>query len=65
MTESDYKSVLATQQREMQIDMITQQHPVYKDFNFGRYSDQKVSEMFKVLVQDQQTGRNTEAQTKV
>ena len=65
MTESDYKNVLAAQQREMQIGMITQYHPVYKDFNFGRYSDQKVAEMYRVLVQNQENGRNTGAQTKV
>lgn len=65
MTESDYKNVLASQKREMQIGMIMEYHPVYRDFNFVRYSDQKVSEMYKVLVIDQQSGRNTEAQTKV
>ena len=65
MTESDYKNALTAQQREMQIGMIKQYHPVYKDFNFRRYSDEKVSEMFKVLVQDKQSGKNTEAQTKV
>jgi hypothetical protein len=65
MTESDYKNVLANQKREMQIGMIMEYHPVYREFNFSRYSDQKVAEMYKVLVQDQQGGKNTEAQTKV
>lgn len=65
MTESDYKNVLASQKREMQIGMITEHHPVYKDFNFARYSDQKVAEMYKVLVIDQKGGKNTEVQTKV
>lgn len=65
MTESDYKNVLASQKREMQIGMIMEYHPVYKDFNFSRYSDQKVTEMYRVLVIDQQSGKNTEVQTKV
>jgi hypothetical protein len=65
MTESDYKNVLVNQKREMQIGMIVELHPVYKDFNFGRYSDNKIAEMYKVLVQAQQGGRNTEVQTKV
>jgi hypothetical protein len=65
MTESDYKNVLTNQKREMQIGMIMELHPVYRDFNFGRYSDEKVAEMFKVLVQSHQGGKNTEAQTKV
>ncbi|CAN5854585.1 hypothetical protein BH11BAC7_BH11BAC7_24230 [soil metagenome] len=65
MTEADYKNVLVGQKREMQIGMITELHPVYKDFNFGRYSDDKIAEMYKVLVQNHQGGRNTEAQTKV
>ena len=67
MKESDYKNVLAAQQRELQIMMITEKHPVYKDFIFTRYSNQKIAEMFKILVADHhQGGRNqTEAQTKV
>jgi len=66
MMDSDYKNVLATQKREMQIGMITEFHPVYKDFNFTRYSDQKVAEMYKILVEGyQQGGKETEAQTKV
>jgi hypothetical protein len=66
MTESDYKNVLAAQQREMQIMMITEKHPVYKDFVFTRYSDQKVAEMYKVLVETHLNGGDqTEAQTKV
>ena len=65
MTESDYKNVLVGQKREMQIGMIMELHPVYKDFNFGRYSDDKITEMYKVLVQNNQGGKNTEAQTKV
>jgi len=50
--DSDYKNVLATQKREMQIGMITERHPVYKDFNFSLYSDQKVAEMYRILVED-------------
>jgi hypothetical protein len=65
MTEADYKNVLVSQKREMQIGMIVELHPVYKDFNFGRYSDDKIAEMYKVLVQSHQGGSNTEAQTKV
>jgi len=65
MTESDYKSVLAAQKREMQIMLIREKHPVYKDFNFDRYSDQKVAEMYKVLVEFHEGGKQTEAQTKV
>ncbi len=63
--EADYKNVLATQKREMQIMLITEHHPVYKDFNFTRYSDQKVAEMYKVLVENYQGNKDTEAQTKV
>jgi hypothetical protein len=66
MMDSDYKNVLATQKREMQIGMIVERHPVYKDFNFTRYSDYKVAEMYKVLVEDHlKGGKATEAQTKV
>lgn len=66
MKDSDYKTVLANQKREMQIGMIMERHPVYKDFNFTRYSDQKVAEMYKVLVEDhRENGKTTEAQTKV
>ena len=64
--DSDYKKNLATQKREMEIGMITEKHPVYKDFNFTRYSDSKVAEMYKVLVETHsQGGKETEAQTKV
>ena len=63
--EAEYKNVLATQKREMQIMLITERHPVYKDFNFTRYSDQKVAEMYKVLVENYQGNKDTEAQTKV
>ncbi|CAN5142777.1 hypothetical protein BH09BAC5_BH09BAC5_16010 [soil metagenome] len=65
MAGSEYKDVLTNQKREMQIGMIVEYHPVYKEFNFERYSDQKIAEMFKILVQDHQGGRNTEVQTKV
>ena len=65
MENSDYKNVLAAQKREMQIGMITERHPVYKDFNFTRYSDQKVAEMYKILVENHGGGKATEAQTKV
>lgn len=67
MKESDYKNALADQKRQMQIMMITEHHPVYKDFVFTRYSDQKVAEMYKILVEDhlENGGKQTEAQTKV
>ena len=65
MTEADYKNALVSQKREMQIGMIVELHPVYKDFSFGRYSDDKIAEMYKVLVQNHQDNKNTEAQTKV
>jgi hypothetical protein len=48
--EAEYKTVLTAQKREMEIMLIRERHPVYKDFNFGAYSDQKVAEMYKVLV---------------
>jgi hypothetical protein len=64
MTETDYKSALAAQKREMQIMLIREKHPVYRDFNFTRYSDQKVTEMYKVLV-DIQGLKDMEVQTKV
>ena len=64
--DSDYKNELANQKREMQIGMITERHPVYRDFNFTRYSDQKVTEMYKILVEEHRNGvGETEAQTKV
>lgn len=65
MNGADYKNALAAQKREMQIMLIREKHPVYFDFNFSRYSDQKIAEMYKVLVEEQQGGKNTEAQTKV
>ncbi len=65
MKDSEYKDLLTNQKREMQIVMIKSSHPVYTDFNFEKYSDQKVEEMYKVLVKDQMSGRNTEVQTKV
>lgn len=65
MRDSDYKNVLATQKRDMQIGMIVEYHPVYIDFNFSRYSDQKIGEMYKVLVELPRIKRDTGAQTKV
>ncbi len=62
MTDSDYINVLATQKRDMQIGMIVEYHPVYKGFNFVRYSNQKITEMYKILV-EQKTKKNTGAQT--
>lgn len=63
---ADYKSMLNSQKREMQIMLIREKHPVYRDFNFSRYSDMKVAEMYKVLVGEiQQGGKETEVQTKV
>lgn len=62
----EYKSALVAQKREMQIMLIREKHPVYFDFNFSRYSDHKIAEMYKVLVEDfQQGGKETEVQTKV
>lgn len=66
MMDSQYKGVLNSQKREMQIMLIQEKHPVYRDFNFSRYSDQKIAEMYKVLVGEiQQGGKETEVQTKV
>src|SRR5574337_646548 len=56
MTEMEYKNALEAQKREMQIMLIREKHPVYKDFNFTRYSDQKVAEMYKVLVENFHNG---------
>jgi hypothetical protein len=62
----EYKSALAAQKREMQIMLIREKHPVYVSFNFSRYSDHKIAEMYKVLVEDFQQGtKDTEVQTKV
>lgn len=64
--EADYKSMLNSQKREMQIMLIREKHPVYRDFNFSRYSDFKVAEMYRVLVGEiQQGGKDKEVQTKV
>jgi hypothetical protein len=62
----EYKNALEEQKREMQIMLIRENHPVYRDFNFSRYSNQKVAEMYKVLVESHHRGGNgPEAQTKV
>ena len=46
--------------------MIVEKHPVYKDFIFTRYSNEKIAEMYRVLVAAHHTnGNGTEAQTKV
>ena len=64
--EADYKSMLSSQKREMEIMLIREKHPVYRDFNFSRYSDFKVAEMYRVLVGEiQQGGKDKEVQTKV
>jgi hypothetical protein len=64
--DKEYKNALEAQKREMQIMLIRENHPVYVDFNFARYSDQKVAEMYKVLVENSHKNNNgTEAQTKV
>lgn len=64
--EADYKGMLSSQKREMQIMLIREKHPVYRDFNFSRYSDFKVAEMYRVLVGEiQQGGKDKEVQTKV
>lgn len=60
---SDYKNVLTTQKRDMQIGMIVEYHPVYKGFNFCRYSDQKIAEMYKVLVKELKSKKDTGTQT--
>lgn len=66
MNGTDYKSELAAQKRAMQIMLIQENHPVYRDFNFTRYSDLKVAEMYKVLVDNHlHGGQSMEAQTKV
>jgi hypothetical protein len=64
-SESEYRKELARQKREMQIVMIRNGHPVYENFNFATYSDQKVAEMFKILIESSKGGKETEAQTNV
>jgi hypothetical protein len=51
MKEQDFRKELATQKREMQIQVIKQVHPVYETFNFKPCSDEKISEMYRVLVE--------------
>jgi hypothetical protein len=63
--EADYKSVLSNQKREMEIMLIREKHPVYRDFNFTAYSDHKVTEMYRILVGDIMGGKSTGVQTKV
>ncbi len=65
MTGSNYQDVLTTQKREMQIGMIIEFHPVYRDFSFLKYSDQKIAEMYDVLVIQNLIKRDTRVQTKV
>ncbi|HEU4718411.1 MAG TPA: hypothetical protein VFU15_11280 [Bacteroidia bacterium] len=52
MADNNYREELSVQNREMQIMMIREKHPVYKDFNFEPYNDRKVAEMFHVLVEN-------------
>lgn len=64
--ESEYKNVLAAQKRDLQIMLIREKHPVYFDFDFKRYSDMKVAEMYRILVENENdTGSQTGMQTKV
>lgn len=65
MSDSEYKASLEEQKRELQITLIREKHPVYADFDFNRYSDQKVNEMYRLLVLDGNNNRETETQTKV
>lgn len=54
--EKDHKKELAQRMREMQIQLIKEQHPVYGAFNFASYSDAKIAEMFSKLVKERTEG---------
>lgn len=65
MQQEPYRKELELQKREMQIQLIREQHPVYKDFNFDAYSSQKIAEMYHILVASKIDDKETKVQTKV
>lgn len=65
MQQEPYRRELELQKREMQIQLIREQHPVYKDFNFEAYSSQKIAEMYYILIETKIGDKGTKVQTKV
>jgi|GEM_PF-3207047 len=62
--EQDHKKELAKQMRDMRIQLIKEQHPIYSTFNFASYSDLKIAEMYKKLIEEQ-SGRTPNVGEKV
>lgn len=56
--EQDHKKELAAKMREMRIQLIKEKHPVYAAFNFSSYTNEKVAEMYRKLVEEQTMGGN-------
>lgn len=63
--DAEYRKILADQRRSMQIQLIKQFHPVYENFNFSPYNDIKITEMYRLLVEDRKEGKDKEVQTNV
>lgn len=53
--DKDHKKELAVRMREMRIQLIKEKHPVYAAFSFGSYTDEKVAEMYRKLVEENDT----------